>query len=113
MMKCRGMGASMRKLGGGMMKPVAMKKGKMVERKQMGQGISRLAPPPMGKVVDAGSPRSIAPKAPKAPVYKSPVPERNPMRTPAKSEAKSERSSMSDRRAYGKMIKRKMKGKSC
>jgi hypothetical protein len=110
MMKCRGMGAAMRKLGGGMMKPVAMKEGKMVERKQMGQGISRLAPPPMGKVVDAGSPRSIAPKAP---VYKSPVPERNPMRTPAKSAAKSERSSMSDRRAYGKMIKRKMKGKSC
>lgn len=41
MMKCRGMGAAMRKMGGGSMKPVAMKEGKMVERKQMGQGIAR------------------------------------------------------------------------
>jgi hypothetical protein len=34
MMKCRGMGASMRKLGGGMMKPVAMREGKSIERKK-------------------------------------------------------------------------------
>ena len=34
MMKCRGMGAAMRKLGGGMMKPVAMREGKSIERKK-------------------------------------------------------------------------------
>ena len=41
MMKCRGMGAAMRKLGGGVMKPVAMKEGKMVERKAYGKMVKR------------------------------------------------------------------------
>jgi hypothetical protein len=41
MMKCRGMGAAMRKMGGGMMKPVAMKEGKMVERKAYGKMVKR------------------------------------------------------------------------
>jgi hypothetical protein len=40
-MKCRGMGAAMRKMGGGSMKPVAMKEGKMVERKAYGKSVKR------------------------------------------------------------------------
>jgi hypothetical protein len=48
MMKCRGMGAAMRKMGGGSMKPVAMKEGKMVERKAYGKMVDRKA---YGKMV--------------------------------------------------------------
>lgn len=103
MMKCRGMGASMRKMGGGSMKPVAMKEGKMVERKASGMGIPRMQPPFMGKVVDKAPAKTDRTKG--SPVMQN--------RMAARQAASSERqeSGMADRRAYGKSIKRKMKGK--
>ena len=106
MMKCRGMGAAMRKMGGGSMKPVAMKEGKMVERKQIGQGIPRPTPPFMGKSYDDSAPASPPPS-------KKGDKMADMNRAAARSAASAARSSagMSSRMAYGKSVKRKMKGK--
>lgn len=108
MMKCRGMGAAMRKMGGGMMKPVAMKEGKMVKRKQMGFEVpidSPKPPPPTTPPITK----------PVVPPMRQVAPRATPTRRAARDAATSARKAgvMSDRRAYGKMIKRKMKGKSC
>lgn len=109
MMKCRGMGAAMRKMGGGSMKPVAMRKGKMVKRKQMGYEIPIESPKPP---VPPSNPPITKPVVPP---IRQVAPRATPTRRAAKEAASSARKSgaMSDRRAYGKMIKRKMKGKSC
>ena len=87
MMKCRGMGAAMRKLGGGMM---------------------QARRPPRGPSRPSRKPEAPPP---------SPLPGMDEVRTAYKGGSMKpvamKEGKMVERKAYGKMVKRKMKGKSC
>ena len=139
MMKCRGMGAAMRKMGGGMMKPVAMKEGKMVERRAGGKETKNRDSRASDKDMSTGE--RLKATAYKALNKMSSVPfkaaeyvEEKTVKDPEKRtikknvgdvkrkmDAKYERGAYFreggvtgiGRKAYGKMVKRKMKGKSC
>ena len=104
MMKCRGMGAAMRKMGGGSMKPVAMKEGKTVKRKAQGRPL--INRDVLGDELPIPDPDADRIKYESAPM--------NTPRTRANIAAQMERrtGAMANRRAKGKSVKRKMKGKS-